>query len=804
VAVGARTNDAGGDAPHLAASDEAIPAMIDRYEILRKLATGGMAELFLAKQSGLEGFEKVVVIKRILSHLAQDEEFVSMFLDEARIAAKLSHPNIVQIYDLGKADDSYYIAMEYVSGRNVQHLMNKVDEKDERIPIEHGCRVIAGVCDGLHYAHSRKDYDGQPLNIVHRDISPQNILVSFAGGVKVVDFGIAKASTQLAQTRAGVLKGKYAYMSPEQVRGQKVDHRSDIFALGLVMYEMLTGRRAFERESSLKTLKAIVQEKPLNPRELNPEIPIEVIKLLSRALEKSPDRRYKNAQEMQLALEDYLESSPKKSNNVRLSRYLYELFDDELNSESGTMIVQGIGEVIIPTGANLSAERNKVEVADEVDSQTLSAALMPSPDNPNPNAGEVSAEEPTRTSAGRPEEELSADSATATLGRRRPSEPGVRVVRDDQASGHMPSASGPAAGAHTGVEESEALFSGEDESDEEPEDKTIPVYDLEDYEKHRANTSGATEDPGGDISDDPTMGGLPPNAGFSDSGEPTSTRDDRRAAELLAKVDAMAEGLQDLSGEADAPTIPPPTAGTEDEQPAWEDPTQAAPPGSPMAPIGSLHSDEAVVGPNGVIKTGNETNDSGIRPPAAGPEIRPAVRPAAKPGGPPTASPDLREVTRPPSQATPPPPPAGPATGASPAIGRDPTPTTSRTPAAQAAKPKMPGWAIAAIAAMGLFFVLGVVGLVVLLTWDPNPSPPAAAAGAPRILNLDTKPSGLVFRHNGVPLKTPAAIIVPSGARATIEVDHEGKTHRLNLEVPPGNAPLDHVIDMTAQPAPAP
>lgn len=362
-----------GDAPF---GDGGVPNTIDRYSILKKIATGGMAELFLAKQSGLEGFEKVVVIKRILRNLAEDDEFVSMFLDEARIAAKLSHPNIVQIYDLGKADDTHYIAMEYVSGRNVQHLMTKQAAHGGFIPIEHACRIVAGVCEGLHYAHSRKDFDGKPLNIVHRDISPQNILVSFAGGVKVVDFGIAKASTQLAHTRDGVLKGKYAYMSPEQVRGQPIDHRSDLFALGLVFYELLTGRRAFEREDSLKTLKAIVQEKPVNPRELNPDIPAEVVSLLSRALAKSPDRRYANAQDFQIAIEDYLETSPRKSNTVRLSRYMNEVFEDELNSGNNTMVVQGLGAIIMPTNVEAN-DGDEPSVSDDIDEHTLSSLLHP-------------------------------------------------------------------------------------------------------------------------------------------------------------------------------------------------------------------------------------------------------------------------------------------------------------------------------------------------------------------------------------------------------------------------------------------
>lgn len=352
-------------------STEGMPRMLDRYQLLRKLAVGGMAELFLAKQSGLEGFEKAVVVKQILRNLSKDQEFVSMFLDEARIAAKLSHPNVVQIYDLGKADGSYYIAMEYVSGRNCQHLIGKEAERGTFVPVEHTCQIIAGVCAGLHYAHNRKDFSGEPLSIIHRDVSPQNILVSFGGNVKVVDFGIAKASTQIAQTRAGVLKGKYAYMSPEQVRGSRMDHRSDIFSLGLVMYEMLTGKRPFERASGLDTLKAIVQDKPVNPREYNKTIPMAVVRILSRALEKDPSRRYKSAQEMQLALEEYLHSCENKTSTVRVSKYMKSLFADELASEEGSMNVDGVGQVIIPT----SRAKFSSVAAEEIDAKTMSRAL---------------------------------------------------------------------------------------------------------------------------------------------------------------------------------------------------------------------------------------------------------------------------------------------------------------------------------------------------------------------------------------------------------------------------------------------
>ena len=490
-----------------------LPARIDRYEPLKRLAVGGMAEIFLAKQSGLEGFEKVVVLKRILPHLASDEEFVSMFLDEARIAAKLSHPNIVQIYDLGKADQTYYIAMEYVSGRNVQHLITKQQQLGGHLPVEHVARIMAGVCDGLFYAHGRKDYDGKPLNIVHRDISPQNILVSFAGGVKVVDFGIAKASTQLAQTRAGVLKGKYAYMSPEQVRGAKVDHRSDIFALGLVMYEMLTGMRAFERDNSLKTLKAIVQEKPLNPREMNPDIPMEVVKLLSKALEKNPDRRYKSAQEMQLAIEDWLEQSPKKSNNVRLSRFLYDLFDDELNSAEGTLVVKGVGQVIIPTS---QGKEVKPAFEEEVDSKTLSAALVD--DRIVPGPGQKPAPRPAPAPSSRVRDEVGAKA--------RPAAPQADFDDDDSDDG-----------------------------------KTIPGYDFEQLERDRlaamaakrpaANITAEAEDEDEDEDEDKTRAGVPtstssapPSPALTPTPNPSrrggSSSDDAHARAMLEKVDAIA------------------------------------------------------------------------------------------------------------------------------------------------------------------------------------------------------------------------------------------------------------------------
>ncbi|MBI4816260.1 MAG: protein kinase [Deltaproteobacteria bacterium] len=306
-----------------------------------------MAELFLAKQVGMEGFEKVVALKRILAHLAYDEDFINMFRDEARIVAKLSHPNIVQIYDLGKSDDSYFIAMEYIPGRNLSSIAKKAKGHGETMPSANVARCMAQACEGLHYAHTRQDLDGAPLGIVHRDVSPQNIIVAFSGGVKLVDFGIAKAATKIQQTRAGVLKGKYAYMSPEQIRGERIDARSDLFSVGIVLYELLAGRRPFEKDNSIQTLKAIVQDRHVDVRNYNAEVPEPFVKIIDRCLQKKVADRYQSAQEVQVDLEDFCSSS--RVNNVVISDWLKRLFADELARDKGsTVVFKDVGAIILP------------------------------------------------------------------------------------------------------------------------------------------------------------------------------------------------------------------------------------------------------------------------------------------------------------------------------------------------------------------------------------------------------------------------------------------------------------------------
>ena len=315
-----------------------------RYQLLKKLATGGMAQIYLARQSGPEGFEKLLVVKRILPHLAENEDFITMFLDEARIAARLNHPNIVQIFDLGAQDDSFFIAMEYIHGEDVRRVWKHAERLGEALPIALICRVIIEACAGLDYAHKKTDPSGRPLGIVHRDISPQNILVSFEGGVKVVDFGIAKAADQATVTRSGVLKGKYSYMSPEQASGQPIDHRTDIFALGVVMYELLTGSRLFKRPSDIQTLNAVIECKVPRPSEVSRRVPADLETLVLKALARDRNHRFTDARQLGNALEDWLLSNKLPSSSTALAEFMQRLYAERLarEQEEGRLLVETV------------------------------------------------------------------------------------------------------------------------------------------------------------------------------------------------------------------------------------------------------------------------------------------------------------------------------------------------------------------------------------------------------------------------------------------------------------------------------
>ncbi|MFY0575155.1 serine/threonine protein kinase [Cystobacter fuscus] len=310
-----------------------------KYQLLKRIATGGMAQIFLARERGQN---RLLVIKRILPHLADNEEFVQMFLDEARIAARLDHPHIVQIYDLGSQDDSFFIAMEYIHGEDLRRVWKRAERSGQLIPVAFVCRALSEACAGLDHAHKKVDAHGKPLNIVHRDISPQNILLTFDGRTKVVDFGIAKAADQATETRSGVLKGKYSYMSPEQAAGEKVDRRSDIFALGVVLYELLTGTRLFKRSNDVITLQAVIECKVLPPSQVNPRVPKDLDPIVMKALEREPGDRYPEALQLQRALEAWLDVYPQPSSTAHLATYMKDLYATRLAEEArlGDVLVE--------------------------------------------------------------------------------------------------------------------------------------------------------------------------------------------------------------------------------------------------------------------------------------------------------------------------------------------------------------------------------------------------------------------------------------------------------------------------------
>ncbi|MGZ6142938.1 MAG: serine/threonine protein kinase, partial [Myxococcales bacterium] len=243
-----------------------------RYELLKRLAGGGMGEVYLARQRGIDGFSKLLVIKTLLPHLCEDEEFITMFKDEARVTAQLIHPNICQVFEFEQVGGVYYMAMEYLRGEDLRRLWKACEQRGTPLRVPLICRVISDAAAGLDFAHSLRDSKGEPYHIVHRDISPQNILVTFEGGVKVIDFGVAKAAGRAQHTRTGALKGKYSYMSPEQVAGAEVDGRSDIFALGIVLHELLTGRRLFKADSDVQTLARVRECNVAPPSRLNPQL----------------------------------------------------------------------------------------------------------------------------------------------------------------------------------------------------------------------------------------------------------------------------------------------------------------------------------------------------------------------------------------------------------------------------------------------------------------------------------------------------------------------------------------------------
>jgi eukaryotic-like serine/threonine-protein kinase len=368
------------------------------YRLLKRLARGGMAEVFLARHVGVEGFERRVAIKRILPHLSESEEFRVMFLDEARLAAQLAHPNIVHIYDFGKADDYYYIAMEYVDGVDIGRLIRK--SKERPVPCELAARIFADVCSGLHYAHNASDpQTGKRLNLVHRDVTPQNVLVTYDGVVKIVDFGIAKAAWSAGQTRPGVVKGKFAYMSPEQVEGRALDGRSDVFSAGICLYEMLTGVPLFRRDDVNAAMREIRDGKPIALDELRPEASESLVSIVRRALARSKDARYASAGAMQHELEKYLKDQSALATAAMVGEYLrreHPRPPDEDGGGTGTA-AQPAGTQAQPAGTQAQSlktppQRTPAQAQSQVtpaQSQSRASAALAARRDPTPPPGSI-------------------------------------------------------------------------------------------------------------------------------------------------------------------------------------------------------------------------------------------------------------------------------------------------------------------------------------------------------------------------------------------------------------------------------
>src|SRR4029079_14739320 len=352
--------------PSLSKPDSFVGSQVGRYSVVRHLASGGMAELFIAKQEAMGGFEKPVVLKLLQPRYAENPRVVSMFLDEAPPAAKLNHPSIVHLYDVAEDGGQKYIAMEYIHGETVADIVKRGLAVNNYLPLEHAVHVVRQSAAGLAYAHERREADGHVLRIVHRDVSPTNILVSYEGQTKIVDFGIARAQDELKE-ESGTRPGKASYMSPEQVRGEPADYRSDIFALGIILYELTLCQRLF-RGAPEVIMRKIVDDPVTPPTAINRDYPPTLELIVMKALEKRPEDRYQTAEEMSHDLEEFLEESGLRSGNRRVSLYMQELFaPDAPTSDAGVAASRAFSEprqsaAAGPASADIVVEDNSEEL----------------------------------------------------------------------------------------------------------------------------------------------------------------------------------------------------------------------------------------------------------------------------------------------------------------------------------------------------------------------------------------------------------------------------------------------------------
>lgn len=333
-----------------------LPERYGRYVLLERIGQGGMAEVFRAVARGTQGFQRILVVKRILPELSRDPRFVQMFIDEAKICALISHPNVVQVYEFGRLADTHFMTMEYVHGRNLSMVMERLAEAGKLPTPDVICEVMRQACLGLHHAHTMTNAEGKPLEIIHRDVTPANLMLGFNGAVKVLDFGIARAAEELKETKtlAGAVKGKVAYLAPEQIHRHPVDHRIDIYALGVVLHECLTGQRLFKADNPLAAMKAILEMPIPPPSSINAAVPKRVDQIVARALARDPNVRYANAKAMALDLESALHEM--RYFSQRLPTFLKELFKDEVTQSKDRILPKEVSAISAVMAASTSAE----------------------------------------------------------------------------------------------------------------------------------------------------------------------------------------------------------------------------------------------------------------------------------------------------------------------------------------------------------------------------------------------------------------------------------------------------------------
>ena len=336
---------------------DTLPAIdkCGRYELLGRLGMGGMAEIFLAREPVGGGQARYVVVKRILEHISEEEAFVAMFLDEARLAMRLRHPHICPVYELGQDGDDWFLAMEWVHGVTLRELQHRLSRLGTHLPVAVAIRIVSDLAGALHYAHRLKDDAGRPLGIVHRDVSPHNVMISFDGAVKLLDFGIAKAMSQSSRTRTGQLKGKLGYMAPEQCMQLEVDARTDVFALGIVLYECLTGRPLFKADSEINTMRNVLEHQQApSVRKRRPDAPAALDEVVRRALAPKQRERYQSAGDMQRALEQVLVAKGEIVQNTQLAEWLGHVFAKEIRRGPRLKKPRGRKKRGSPTGASQS------------------------------------------------------------------------------------------------------------------------------------------------------------------------------------------------------------------------------------------------------------------------------------------------------------------------------------------------------------------------------------------------------------------------------------------------------------------